>query len=240
MEAVCQLSARIPICLSDLPRHKWSKICPGWSCLTEMLGGAYMPNLVLLNSDDWLGGCWCRGEREWLLGTAMAQPIPELWDREREWKSYSQDLGTGMIKCIPKFGERELEWKNHTHFSGTGMEGRYSREWLGPGTPAHPCAGVSQQKHMSLSNQGECNMICVYSALNLIQIKHKSIRVYCTQVNLCLSSWDLETVPCLLLSQQATAQRDLGMHQTNCANCSSSLICMCCVIASSCVSCSQW
>ena len=74
-----------------------------------------MPNLILWNLDDWLDGCWCRSERELLMGTGMAQPIPEFWNWEQEWKGYSQDLETGMKKSFPIFG-------NGNGISGKGRE----------------------------------------------------------------------------------------------------------------------
>ena len=44
-------------------------------------------------------------------GTGMAQPIPKLWEREREWKSSFPTFGNGNgnEKLIPKLWEREWE-----------------------------------------------------------------------------------------------------------------------------------
>ena len=69
-------------------------------------------------------------------GTGMAQPIPKLWEREREWKIAFPTFGNGNgnENSIPNFWEREREWKFHSRILGTGIRRCYSWEWLGTGT----------------------------------------------------------------------------------------------------------
>ena len=100
-------------------------------------------------------------------GTGMAQPIPKLWEREREWKIAFPTFGNGNENSIPNFWEREREWKIafptfgngngnensipnfwerewkfHSRTLGTGMRHCYSREW--PGT------GISSQNWVNI------------------------------------------------------------------------------------------
>ena len=92
---------------------------------------------------SWQG--WA-GMTFWHLGTGtgMAQPIPKLWEREREWKIAFPTFGNGNgnENSIPNFWEREREWKFHSRTLGTGMRHCYSREW--PGT------GISSQNWVNI------------------------------------------------------------------------------------------
>ena len=136
-----------------------------------------MPNLILWNSDDWLGGCWFRGAGKTFgdgngsthsrilgSGTRIEIVFPRFQNRNEKNAFPNFGNGNGNEKSIPNF--REQDWK--AGIPGNGREREFPL--------THAAVGVSQQKHTSLSNQGECNLICVHSALNLIQIKHNLVR----------------------------------------------------------------
>ena len=114
--------------VSDFPSH-----CR--ECLGEGEGGCLEGVWGCLEG-VWQG--WA-GMTFWHLGTGMgmAQPIPKLWEREREWKIAFPTFGNGNgnENSIPNFWERE--WKFHSRISGSGMRRCYSREWLGTGTGWH-------------------------------------------------------------------------------------------------------
>ena len=112
------------------------------------------------------GPCLVRGEWEWLLGV-QDNSIPEVWEREENGKTHSQNSRTGK-ECkntiptnrerggneqksltsrtgrerknnITKLWEREGIRKIHFHGFGTGISGFHSREWTETGIPACSC-----------------------------------------------------------------------------------------------------
>ena len=82
-------------------------------------------------------------------GTGMDNSIPEVREREGNWKNpfpqfgngkgmkknHSQNSGMGREwkNLFPKFGNGKGMKKIHSRNSGTGIRGYYSREWTGTG-----------------------------------------------------------------------------------------------------------
>ena len=174
-----------------------------------------MPRLILSNSDAW----WCLTARVshaqfdfvelgWLAWWMLVQEWAGITYGDGNGSTHSRilELGTGMERVFPRFGNRDE--KIIPNFR---ERERYFREGSGTGIPAHPC---SKSTHLSqIRVWFVCTVHWTWFNANTTWFN----RMYCTQVNLCLPHWDLETAPCLLVPQQTTAQQDLGMHQTNCA-----------------------
>ena len=57
----------------------------------DLVGPAELSSKLWALRQGWAGMTF------WHFGTRMAQPIPKLWEREREWKFHAQFLGTGPV-----------------------------------------------------------------------------------------------------------------------------------------------